>query len=260
MASSRIASIWRSVILAPPTYAATSGADRQPASAKPAARATTATTVTRRVARRAAILRTGGMPATVSSATWPHGVGVHTRLKPQPGTHCRGCCLLQTENYARAAIRGVLPLAGDDEVGHRVQVRLRRQELLHKKSPLRLWAIVDEAAVRRLVGGPDVMAAQLRALAEISRLPHITIQVIPFVVGAHAGMPGSFVVMDFPDAADPALVYLDSMAGDLFLERDADVRRYGVTFEHLQAAALNPADSKRLVEDQAEAILKGRST
>jgi len=160
--------------------------------------------------------------------------------------------LLQTEDYARAVIRGVLPLATDDEVERRVEARMQRQDSIKKKNPLRLWAIVDEAVIHRRVGDADVMADQLRALLEAARLPHVTLQVIPFATGAHAGMPGSFAVMDFSDAADPALVYIESMAGELFLEREPEVRRYTLTFEHLQAAALDPTSSARMIEAQAD--------
>jgi len=167
--------------------------------------------------------------------------------------------LLQTEDYARRVIRGVLPLASDEEVERRVEARIQRQDSIKKESPLRLWAIIDEAVIRRRVGGPEVMANQLRALVDAARLPHVTLQVIPFANGAHAGMPGSFVVMDFPEPADPALVYIDSMAGDLFLEREPDVRRYRITFEHLQAVALDPAGSVQMIE-AADAIKQMRSS
>ena len=162
--------------------------------------------------------------------------------------------LLQTEDYARAVIKGVLPLAHDTDIELRVHARLQRQESLRKKNPLRLWAILDEAALHRRIGGADVMASQLQALVAAATQPHVTLQVIPFDRGAHPGMPGSFVVMDFPDAADPALVYIDSMAGDLFLEREPDVRRYTVIFEHLQALALDPANSTQVIEGQVDAI------
>jgi transcriptional regulator with XRE-family HTH domain len=162
--------------------------------------------------------------------------------------------LLQTEDYARAVIKGVLPLASDEDIDRRVGARIQRQEVLARKTPLRLWAIVDEAVLHRRVGGTDIMVDQLRTLVEAAGRPHITLQVIPFTTGAHAGMPGSFVVMDFPEAADPDLVYIDSMAGDLFLERQPDVRRYTVIFEHLQAAALDPASSAQLIEAQLDAI------
>lgn len=155
--------------------------------------------------------------------------------------------LLQTEDYARAVITGVLPFASKEEVEHRVEARMQRKPFLVRKPPLQLWAIIDEAVLHRLVGGPTVMAQQLHQLIEAAEGPEITIQVLSYAVGAHAGMPGSFAVMDFPNAADPELVYIDSLAGDLFLEREPDVRRYTRMFEHLRATALNPADSMRLI-------------
>ncbi|OLB77464.1 MAG: transcriptional regulator [Actinobacteria bacterium 13_2_20CM_2_71_6] len=161
--------------------------------------------------------------------------------------------LLQTEDYARAVIAGGLPM-DDDEMERRVEARVRRQAVLDKKKPLKLWAIVDEAALRRQVGGPKVMAAQLQRLIAAARKPHVTVQVVSYATGAHPGMHGSFAVMDFPDAADPDLVYIESLAGDLFLEREAEVRRYASIFEQLRAAAMNPADSVRLLNDLAERI------
>ncbi|MGW1652593.1 helix-turn-helix domain-containing protein [Streptomyces atratus] len=161
--------------------------------------------------------------------------------------------LAQTECYARAVVKGVLPTASRKEVEQRVQARVERQALLTKKDPLQLWAIVDEAAVRRLVGGSEVMRAQARHLLQLAEEPNITIQVIPFEKGAHAGMTGNFVHMDFPDPADPELVYVDTPAGDLFLESETEMRRYKSMFEHLQAVALGPNDSADLLTRVAEA-------
>jgi transcriptional regulator with XRE-family HTH domain len=154
--------------------------------------------------------------------------------------------LLQTEDYARAVIRAVLPWASRDEVERRVEVRMERQDVLRNDNPLELWVIVDEAALRRQVGGHDVMQAQLTHLVQAADLPHVTLQIIPLDVGAHAGMPGSFVFMQFAEAAIPDVIYLDSMAGDLFLEAEADVRRYRLVFEHLRAVAASPDDSRSL--------------
>jgi len=155
--------------------------------------------------------------------------------------------LLQTEDYARAVIRAVLPWASRDEVERRVEVRMERQDVLRNDNPLELWVIVDEAALRRQVGGHDVMQAQLRHLVQAADLPQVTLQIIPLDVGAHAGMPGSFVFMQFGEAAIPDVIYIDSMAGDLFLEAEADVRRYRLVFEHLRAVAASPDDSRSLV-------------
>jgi transcriptional regulator with XRE-family HTH domain len=155
--------------------------------------------------------------------------------------------LLQTEDYARAVIRGVLPHVTDDEVTKRVEVRMQRQGVLDKSDPLRLWCVMDEAAVRRSVGGDKVMKSQLTRLIDAATVPTTVLQVIPYGAGAHPGMPGSFVVMDFAEPTDPEIVYIDSMAGDLFLERGEDVERFATVFEHLRAAALSPADTTRLL-------------
>jgi transcriptional regulator with XRE-family HTH domain len=160
--------------------------------------------------------------------------------------------LLQTEDYARAVIRGSLPTASTREVDQRVQARMERQAVLSKDDPLRLWAIVDEAALRRLVGGPNVMAAQMRHLVSVTSEPPVTLQVIPYAAGAHAGMHGSFVTIEFPDAADPSIVYVENMAGALFLDAETDVRRYRTMFDNLRAVALSPDDSASFIATLAE--------
>ena len=159
--------------------------------------------------------------------------------------------LLQTEDYALAVVRGGLPSATDAEVADRVQARIERQGVLAKDAPLTLWAIVDEAALHRVVGGTEVMRVQFGHLAEVMKAPNLTFQVIPFGAGAHPGMPGSFVLMDFSDPMDTNLIYIDSMAGDLFLEADADVRRYTSVFDNLRAIALSPDDSASLIVELA---------
>jgi transcriptional regulator with XRE-family HTH domain len=164
--------------------------------------------------------------------------------------------LLQTEDYARAVITGVLPGAAPDQVAQRVQARMERQQLLDRAGPLELWAVIDEAAIRRLTGGRDIMHAQVTHLADAAARPNITIQVIPFEAGAHPGMPGSFVHMDFKDPLDPELVYIDTMAGDLFLEADADLRRYRSMFDHLRATALSATQTSDLLASAA-ATMKG---
>ena len=98
------------------------------------------------------------------------------------------------------------------------------------------------------------MKDQLERLLQLSEQSHVTLQVIPFKAGAHPGMPGSFVLIDFPDPADPSLVYIDSMGGDLFLEAEVDVRRYEQSFDHLRAMALSPGASANLVSDVMQDI------
>lgn len=153
--------------------------------------------------------------------------------------------LLQTEEYARAVILGTGPSLTRAQVDHQVKVRMERQAVLQRDEPLQLWTICDEAALHRVVGGPKVMRDQLLRLINAMELPHVTLQVVDFGVGAHPGMPGSFVVMNFRD--DPPVVYIDSMAGDLFLEEEAELRRYTDFYEHLRALALSPDATRRLL-------------
>lgn len=161
--------------------------------------------------------------------------------------------LLQTEDYARAVVQGTLPAATSVEVEDRVRARMERQALLAGDKPIRFWAVVDEAALHRAVGGEKVMADQLAGLVEATETPNITLQVIPFGAGAHPGMAGQFILLEFPDPVDDDLIYIDSMAGDLFLDSNADVRRYRSMFDMLVAVALSPKDSAALIAD----IMKG---
>lgn len=153
--------------------------------------------------------------------------------------------LLQTEAYARAVIPGTVPSLTRAQVDQRVTVRMKRQKLLRHKKPLELWVICDEAALHRAVGGPKVMRDQLLHLIDAMELPNVTLQVVEFGAGAHPGMPGSFIVMNFSD--DPQVVHVDSMAGDLFLEEEADLRRYSGLYEHLRALAMSPDATRRLL-------------
>ncbi len=162
--------------------------------------------------------------------------------------------LLQTECYARAVITGGLPAASTGQVDHRVTARMERQEILSRTSPAQLWAIMDEAAIRRVVGDQQVMRDQLDRLREAAAMPNVIIQVIPFHAGAHPGMPGSFIVLDFADAPDQGLVYLDSMAGNLFLEDEAELRRFILMFQYLRAMALSPDQSTALIAEVAREV------
>ena len=159
--------------------------------------------------------------------------------------------LLQTEDYARAVIRAGFPTADRDEIERRVEVRVARQEVLQGEAPLQLWGIVDEAALRRQVGGPAVMRAQSGHLLEASDLPNVTLQLIPFDAGAHPSMVGSFIVLQFVEEAIPDVIYVETMAGELFLEAESDVRRYKLIFEHLRAVSASPDASRSLLSSLA---------
>ncbi|WP_326636851.1 helix-turn-helix domain-containing protein [Streptosporangium sp. NBC_01755] len=159
--------------------------------------------------------------------------------------------LVQTEDYARAVIRAGLILAPPGEVERRIEVRMARQSLLTQTNPLRLWTILDEAAVCRTIGGSTVMRAQLKRLLELAELPNVTIQVLPFTAGAHSGTSGAFEILEFPEPADPDVVFLENLTDSLYVEREADVYRYTVAFDHLRAKALDPDDSRDFIAKAA---------
>jgi transcriptional regulator with XRE-family HTH domain len=159
--------------------------------------------------------------------------------------------LLQTADYYRAFMRAA-PAAGDEEtIERKAAVRLARQERLTGEDPPKFWAVLNEAVIRRVVGGAATMRAQLQHIAEMADLAHVTVQVLPFRAGAHPAMDGSFIVLGFPEPADPDVVYLESQAGSLYLERRPEVGRYTAIFSHLIAKALDPDESRSLIAQAA---------
>nr|WP_202501253.1 helix-turn-helix transcriptional regulator [Streptomyces sp. SID5785] len=161
--------------------------------------------------------------------------------------------LLQTRGYAEALINGALPETVSQDIEKRVQVRMRRQERIQAPdNPLRLWTVLDEAALKRVVGGKSVMREQLEHLVEQSQLPHVTVQVIPFDMGAHPGLNGQYAILEFPDAADSSVVYIEGVTSDLYLEKANDVQKYSVMYEHLRAQALNVDQSRQFISDIAK--------
>ncbi|GLF97383.1 helix-turn-helix domain-containing protein [Streptomyces yaizuensis] len=161
--------------------------------------------------------------------------------------------LLQTRPYAESLIAGALPESGSADIEKRVNVRMRRQDRVHAEElPLRLWAVVDEAALHRIVGGKALMREQLEYLIELSRLPHVTVQVLPFEMGAHPGINGQYAILEFPDATDSSVVYIEGVTSDLYLEKANDVHKYTVMYEHLRAQALNADQSRSFIENIAK--------
>ncbi|MEV8340921.1 helix-turn-helix domain-containing protein [Streptomyces niveus] len=161
--------------------------------------------------------------------------------------------LLQTRGYAEALITGALPETSPSDVEKRVSVRVRRQERVNApEQPLRLWAVIDESALRRVVGGKELMREQLEFLVELSQLPHVTVQVLPFEMGAHPGISGHYAILEFPDATDSSVVYIEGVTSDLYLEKANDVQKYSVMYEHLRAQALNADQTREFISDIAK--------
>ncbi|MBX7553050.1 helix-turn-helix transcriptional regulator [Streptomyces sp. NPDC004232] len=151
--------------------------------------------------------------------------------------------LLQTPEYARAVTRAAVPDLDEERLDTLVEVRLARQDVLRSDPPLELSAVLDEAVLRREVGGPGVMARQLERLTEAARLPQVRLQVLPFAAGAHVGLTGPFVIFSFPSTSDLDVVVLDQLTSSLYLERKEDLKAYSEAFDTLRIHALSPEDS-----------------
>ena len=158
--------------------------------------------------------------------------------------------LLQTPDYARAVNEAVIPQPDPERLEEQTEVRLRRQERLTQDPPLRFGVILDEAALHRVIGGPAVMEAQLWHLVELSQLPNVTLQVIPFSAGAHPAMDSTFIILEFADAV-PGLVYVEGLVGWVYMERSRDIERYMQVFERLCDVALPPRKSIEHIEKAA---------
>ncbi|MFD3483848.1 MULTISPECIES: helix-turn-helix domain-containing protein [unclassified Streptomyces] len=157
--------------------------------------------------------------------------------------------LLQTREYAQAVIEGMWPEESAGDVEKRIQIRLKRQDrLTDPHDPLRFWAVIDEALLRRVVGGPQIMADQLKHLSQLSAQPHVTLQVVPYDAGAHPGMYGKFAILEFQEASDATVVYLEGVTSDLYLEKANDVQSYTVMYEHLRAKALSAEHSRAFID------------
>ncbi|MFF9123008.1 helix-turn-helix domain-containing protein [Streptomyces sp. NPDC014889] len=154
--------------------------------------------------------------------------------------------LLQTRAYSTALQKAnEIPLQ-PSEIERLVDIRMKRQEILNRPKPPRLWAILDESVIRRVVGSPETMKEQLGRLLEANESPHITLQVLPFSKGAHSAALGSFVILGGTESALD-VVYVDFHAGSLFMEKDEELERYRLAFEYLRAQALDMEASSAVI-------------
>jgi hypothetical protein len=154
--------------------------------------------------------------------------------------------LLQTDDYVRAVIHDT-SLESSEEVGRRVRLRMARQTLLTGEHPPRLWAVVDEAALRRPVGGREVMRGQLERLIAATKLPNVTLQILPLAGGAHPAMVGAFSILRFADRQLPDVVYLEHLTNALYLDKRAEVERYLDVMELLCVDSEPPAKTVELL-------------
>ncbi len=160
--------------------------------------------------------------------------------------------LLQTRDYARAVVRLGHPRAPEAEIERRIDLRSARQKLLTRDDPPQLWAVVDEAALRRPIGGPAVLRGQIEALIEATQLPNVRLQIVPFEVGGHAAAGGAFTILRFPEDDLTDVVYVEQLTSALYLDRREDLDLYAEAMERLCLDANPPGQTA----DMLAGILK----
>ncbi|MCT2588083.1 helix-turn-helix domain-containing protein [Actinophytocola gossypii] len=161
--------------------------------------------------------------------------------------------LLQTEEYVRAVISHGRPDQLDEGGERRVRLRLQRQKVLSRSGAPRLWAVVDESVLHRPIGGPAVLRRQLDHLLEVTRQPNVTLQVVPNEMSGYSA-EGSFSVLRFAEPALPDVVYIEHLAGALYLDRPGEIEQYGRVIDHLAVDAETPDRSRQLVSKIRAAI------
>lgn len=152
--------------------------------------------------------------------------------------------LLQTERYAKAVAGANRPNVTEADLARTLELRRGRQTQMRQPDSIVFHAVINEAVIRRSVGGDEVMREQVEQLTEIARQPHVTLQVLPFDVGAHPAMTAPFTLLGFEDCPGMNTVYLESGRGALYLEKQVDLDRYGWMFDRLSRMAFSPADSR----------------
>lgn len=155
--------------------------------------------------------------------------------------------LLQTKEYARAVITAGAVGAAPEEIARRVDLRLERQRILDGENGPLFWAVIDEAALRRPIGGVDVMRGQIQHLIDLMSQPNVTIQVIPFSHGGHAAEGGAFSILRFADPELPDIVYVEQLASALYLDKREEVDHYTEAMERLCAVSTTPAETVELL-------------
>jgi transcriptional regulator with XRE-family HTH domain len=155
--------------------------------------------------------------------------------------------LLQTEDYARAVISLGNSASPPEEIEQRVSLRIMRQKLLTRGDAPRLWAVVDEAALRRPIGGREVMRGQIERLIEATKLPGVILQVLPFRVGGHTAEAGAFTVLRFPESDLPDVVYVEQLTSSLYLDRRDDVDAYMEAMERLCVVSAPPDSTAEIL-------------
>src|SRR5215470_3110922 len=160
--------------------------------------------------------------------------------------------LLQTADYAHAIRRAGLLTDTDETTERWLAVRTQRQARLRGDQALTYWTVLNEAVLRRTVGTPEVMHAQLRHLIEVAELPNVTIQVLPFDAGPHAAMNSPFTILRFADQTAPDVIYIENATSALYLERETEAARFTLIFDHVRVRALDPDRTLHMITEAAD--------
>jgi transcriptional regulator with XRE-family HTH domain len=164
--------------------------------------------------------------------------------------------LLHTADYARASHEGAMPRLDPHQIDLQIEAKLTRQRILTRDDPPRFHVVLDEAALHRMVGGRQVMAAQLAKILDVAALPNTTVQVLPYDRGAHPAVESNFTILELPDPA-PGAVFVEGLVGSILLERSDDLERYRKIFDRLQSIALNPKETADLIAKHHLGYLTG---
>jgi transcriptional regulator with XRE-family HTH domain len=162
--------------------------------------------------------------------------------------------LFQTSDYARAIIRGIRYDLPPEEIDRRLEFRMKRQARLTETTPPQLWVVIDEAILQRIIGDPMIMHHQLKSLVETARLPHVTLQVLPFVGGVHAGLDGPFMIVRFSEPTDRDVVYFEHTEFEHYIDDPPAIMLYVSIFDQIRAAAMKPDDSLELLSRRADEL------
>jgi transcriptional regulator with XRE-family HTH domain len=154
--------------------------------------------------------------------------------------------LLHTADYARASHEGAMPKLDPDQIELQIEAKLARQRILTRDDPPRFAVVLDEAALHRLVGGRQIMAAQLAKILQTAILPNVVVQILPYEAGFHPAVESNFTILELPNPA-PGVVFVEGLIGSTYLDRPNELKKYHDIFERLQSIALNPKDSSDLI-------------
>ncbi|GLU45892.1 helix-turn-helix domain-containing protein [Nocardiopsis ansamitocini] len=161
--------------------------------------------------------------------------------------------LLQTPEYAEALFRGGR-YTGPDDIERRVRARMARREILTRFNPVHLRAVLDEAALRRMIGDTEIMHEQLQHLLYMAKLPNIDVQILPFSVGSHAALVAPFSILEFAEHLNPPIVHVGTVTDSVFFEQAGDVERYNMTFGDIQGTAISTSQSARFITELSESL------